>query len=225
MQVSQEIIKTVRSLVDLEAGKDDLYFEVVDAVAAIFPRCLKEQLTQLVQGPIWDGDIISKSHRGILFEMGLVTRVCSKGELGYTGAKYIAYSILKKIKERDNAKQEQAGFSDVNTPSDVAAIAVAPYQINQDVLSALHDERVYQNRKWGTVNTHPHEVGGYLTLMRKLLRDAEDAWQSNRGDALALDELRKVVAVGVACFEQHGVVPRSPASFASLQDGYVPHSV
>lgn len=99
------------------------------------------------------------------------------------------------------------------------------YQIDQSVLTAVHDERVYQNRKWGTIEEHPHEVGGYLTLMRKLLRDAEDAWQSQRGDVGALDELRKVVAVGVACMEQHGAVPRSPAAFVALQGGYVPHSV
>jgi hypothetical protein len=99
------------------------------------------------------------------------------------------------------------------------------YEINQDVLTAIHDERVYQNRKWGTIAEHPHEVGGYLTLMRKLLRDAEDEWQSKRGDISALDELRKVVAVGIACMEQHGAVPRSPAAFVSLQGGFVPHSV
>ena len=30
------------------------------------------------------------------------------------------------------------------------------YYINPDVLTALHDERVYQNRKWGTIEEHPH---------------------------------------------------------------------
>ena len=99
------------------------------------------------------------------------------------------------------------------------------YKFNEDVLTALHDERVYQNRKWGTIADHPHEVGGYLTLMRKLLRDAEDAWQSQRGDIGALDELRKVIAVGIACLEQHGAVPRSPAAFVALQGGYIPHSI
>jgi hypothetical protein len=104
-------------------------------------------------------------------------------------------------------------------------VETKPYYINPDVLTALHDERVYQNRKWGTIEQHPHEVGGYLSLMRKLLRDAEDQWQSQRGDVGALDELRKVVAVGIACLEQHGAVPRSPAAFVALQGGYVPHSV
>lgn len=99
------------------------------------------------------------------------------------------------------------------------------YQINSEVMSAVHDERVFQNRKWGTITEHPHEVGGYLTLMRKLLCDAEQAWSSQKGDVGALDEIRKVVAVGIACMEQHGPIPRSPLSFVALQGGHVPHSV
>ncbi len=86
-----------------------------------------------------------------------------------------------------------------------------------EVFSAVHDERVYQDRKWGNPDQHPHEVGGYITLMRKLLNDAEVAWCTSRGDDGALDELRKVVAVGVACMEQHGVAPRKPVDFAALQ--------
>ena len=77
-----------------------------------------------------------------------------------------------------------------------------------DVLAAVIGERSFQDRKWGSVSQHPHEVGGYLTIMRKLMSDAEAAWASSRGDEGALDELRKVVAVGVACMEQHGVPSR-----------------
>lgn len=91
------------------------------------------------------------------------------------------------------------------------------YEINKEVISAIHDERVFQNRKWGTIYEHPHEVGGYLTIMRKLLSDAEQSWSSKRGDVGALDEIRKVVAVGIACMEQHGPVTRSPLAFVDLQ--------
>ena len=99
------------------------------------------------------------------------------------------------------------------------------YVIDKEVLNAVHDERVFQNRQWGTINQHPHEVGGYITLMRKLLTDAEQAWSTERGDVGALDEIRKVVAVGIACMEQHGPIPRSALSFVALQFGNVPHSV
>lgn len=90
----------------------------------------------------------------------------------------------------------------------------------EDVLAAVIGERSHQDRKWGTIQQHPHEVGGYITLMRKLLNDAEVAWSTSRGDAGALDELRKVVAVGVACFEQHGVPSRTSKQPAMNHEGY-----
>lgn len=77
-----------------------------------------------------------------------------------------------------------------------------------DVLAAVIGERSFQDRKWGTIEDHTHEVGSWLTIMRCLLSDAEKAYMSQRGDNGALDELRKVVAVGVACMEQHGVPSR-----------------
>lgn len=79
----------------------------------------------------------------------------------------------------------------------------------EDVLAAVIGERTYQDRKWGTIEEHPHEVGSWLTIMRQMLTDAERAYMSQRGDLDALDELRKVVAVGVACMEQHGVPSRA----------------
>lgn len=78
------------------------------------------------------------------------------------------------------------------------------------VYEAVDSERNFQDRKWGTVEQHPHEVGGWLTLMRKLLTDAETAWATSNGDHTAMIEIRKVLAVGVACAEQHGMPFRSP---------------
>lgn len=52
----------------------------------------------------------------------------------------------------------------------------------EKVYQAIDSERQYQDWKWGTIQDHPHEVGGYLTLMRKLLTDAEAAWASSAGD-------------------------------------------
>jgi len=84
----------------------------------------------------------------------------------------------------------------------------------QDVFNAITDERVFQDRKWGTVEQHPHEVGSWLTIMRQLMNDADKGWMSNRGDEAALDDIRKVVAVGVACMEQHGIVHRKAIDYA-----------
>jgi len=78
----------------------------------------------------------------------------------------------------------------------------------QQVYIVVDGERDWQDRKWGTVAKHPHEVGGWLTIMRKLLTDAEAAWASSNSDTTALSEIRKVIAVGVACAEQHGLPQR-----------------
>lgn len=78
-----------------------------------------------------------------------------------------------------------------------------------NVYAAIDSERAFQDRKWGTVDKHPHEVGAWITLMHKVLLDAEIAWASRSGDYAALEEIRKVIAVGVACCEQHGVKTRS----------------
>jgi hypothetical protein len=92
-----------------------------------------------------------------------------------------------------------------------------------EIYSAINDERVFQDRKWGTIEEHPHEIGSWLTIMRQLLNDAERAYMSERGDTGALEEIRKVVAVGVACMEQHGVVHRNPAHFAAQSPHFRTH--
>lgn len=77
-----------------------------------------------------------------------------------------------------------------------------------DALAAVIGERSHQDRQWGDIDQRPREVGTYLTLMRKKLADAEAAFCDSDNDHDALDNLRKVVALGVACFEQHGVPSR-----------------
>ena len=78
----------------------------------------------------------------------------------------------------------------------------------QQVFKAIASERAYQDRKWGPIEQHPHEVGGWLTLMDVHLRKAQEAWAGSSTDHTALIALRKVLAVGVACAEQHGLPGR-----------------
>ena len=92
-----------------------------------------------------------------------------------------------------------------------------------EVFSVIHDERVFQDRKWGTIQEHGHEVGAYLLLIQKLLDDAKVAWATRRGDTGALDELRKVVAVGVACMEEHGPVGRKAVDYAAQSKHFTTH--
>ena len=57
------------------------------------PRDVLKQI--LFHGPVWDGDIVSKSGRGVLFDCGLAVRCCFKGEQGFTAASYRAYPVWK----------------------------------------------------------------------------------------------------------------------------------
>lgn len=72
-----------------------------------------------------------------------------------------------------------------------------------EVFALLEEERQHQDKKWGSVTDHPHDVGGWLTLIRVYLTRAEAAWATSRGDAGALAEVRKLAALAVACLEQH----------------------
>lgn len=56
----------------------------------------RETLAQLLyQGPVWDGNIVSKSHRDDLMEWGLATRCCYMGETGYATATYRGCAVFK----------------------------------------------------------------------------------------------------------------------------------
>ena len=76
-----------------------------------------------------------------------------------------------------------------------------------DVCSAVRDERSYQDAKWGTVEEHPHDLGSWVLIMEGELQEAKDAFLNCQPDEM-LKEILQVVAVGVACLEQHGIVSR-----------------
>lgn len=71
-----------------------------------------------------------------------------------------------------------------------------------EVYERIDGERSYQNEKWPPDN---HDVGSWIALMEDYLHEAKRAVNNDE----ALDSLRKVVTLGVACFEQHGVPHRN----------------
>lgn len=79
--------------------------------------------------------------------------------------------------------------------------------IRDKIYHAIDRERDYQDKKWGDVKEHPHEVASWLLIMKKELQEAEDAWMKT-GDDEAIREVVQVIATGVACLEQHGVQER-----------------
>ncbi len=89
----------LKTLINHGQNADKGYFHFASLVAIILPKDLREQLAQLVNGPVHDGDVVSKSARDALIDLSLGVRVCLGGNQGYTGATYFAYSVLKIINE------------------------------------------------------------------------------------------------------------------------------
>ena len=58
-------------------------------------RVLHESLYQLCsRGPVWDGDVISKSCRDTLLDLGACAKVLVKGEDGFNAATYFGSYLL-----------------------------------------------------------------------------------------------------------------------------------
>jgi len=87
-----------------------------------------------------------------------------------------------------------------------------------EVYQAIDTERAYQEKVWGdngerrtnpeTNQNSQHAVGNWMTFMEYYLRQAQDRLTTEHGHQGALDSLRKVAGLCVACFEQHGVPSR-----------------
>jgi hypothetical protein len=57
---------------------------------------LVEQLAQLyTYGPLFDGDVISKSDRDDLLSIGACTKVCVRGEDGFNACSYFGSDLLR----------------------------------------------------------------------------------------------------------------------------------
>lgn len=99
-----DVIK-ITGLVNQSRNDDDKnYFDYVEQIAKIFPYDMIESLQQLVNGPVFDGDVISKFNRDNLIKMGIATRVCYRGQQGFTAAAYIGYTILKVVIELEEKR-------------------------------------------------------------------------------------------------------------------------
>ena len=78
------------------------------------------------------------------------------------------------------------------------------------IFDAINQERQYQTEKWGTLEEHPHTIPEYVMIMEKELAEAKEAYfqsPATWADDMLL-EILQVIAVGVACLEQFGVVGR-----------------
>lgn len=59
-------------------------------------RRMHEALYQLhAKGPVWDGDVVSKSERDALLDIGACAKVCVKGEQGFNACTYGGRMLLR----------------------------------------------------------------------------------------------------------------------------------
>ena len=91
----------IKKCVENIVGHDqcsDQYEIACFALARAISSGHRDVLRQLVNnGPVWDGDICSKSHRDDLMDWGLASRACVKGEQGFTVANYRGWDVCKRI--------------------------------------------------------------------------------------------------------------------------------
>lgn len=97
-------IEFLKELIEQAKYADTGYFEYAHIIACRLDKRLHEQLRQLVNGPVYDGNVICKTDRDELLSLGLATRVCCAGEQGHTGAVYLAYSVIKIIDQIKSGK-------------------------------------------------------------------------------------------------------------------------
>lgn len=77
----------------------------------------------------------------------------------------------------------------------------------KEVYDAIDSERDYQERRWGTAG-RSHEIASWITYMQDYLNEARNLASRNSPETIALDTIRKVVALGVRCMEEHGAPKR-----------------
>jgi hypothetical protein len=60
----------------------------------------EEVLNQIVNGPVDDGDVVSKSGKSFLYDYNLCVRVCVNGEHGANAANYRGYKVWKYLNSK-----------------------------------------------------------------------------------------------------------------------------
>ena len=88
-----------------------------------------------------------------------------------------------------------------------------------EVFDAIENERAYQVKRWGNPDGTEREkdVASFLAYMQYYQNEAiKLVTKQGYTSVFARDAIRKIVALGVACLERHGVVERDPEDIAEL---------
>ena len=95
----------------------------------------------------------------------------------------------------------------------------------QDVYERINEERNFQESLAKTIFRHnaaDKSVPAEIMMMQVYLNKAIHSFTNNYGDQPALHQIRKVVALGVRCLENHGCPKREKlANLADVGGGRV----
>jgi hypothetical protein len=74
-----------------------------------------------------------------------------------------------------------------------------------DVMLALMDERIFQDKKWGSIEEHGHTIGEWIIIAEFELSEARTALiKGGSGRDSVRSELIQTMTVLFACLEEHG---------------------
>lgn len=77
----------------------------------------------------------------------------------------------------------------------------------EEVYDKINQERNFQDsfikEKFNNLN-YPNNIPTEILMMESYIRKAIDAWTSNKIDQAVLNEVIKILAIGVRCMENHG---------------------
>lgn len=77
-----------------------------------------------------------------------------------------------------------------------------------EVMTAIGQERQFQDQKHGHPDDNPHSIGAWLLILEAELAEAKLACiKGQEGRNNVISEIIQIAATAVACLEQHGVNP------------------
>ncbi len=98
----------------------------------------------------------------------------------------------------------------------------------QEVFDAIISEREYQKKRWGerqpdgTLQERRSSVCDYLVYMKHYFEKAFATATTHLGNDRALDEVRKIASLAVACMEDNGCKSRNlEMMIYNMRDGKV----
>lgn len=80
-------------------------------------------------------------------------------------------------------------------------------QTRESVYTLIDGERHYQDQKWGDLDAR-NSVGDFLNYLGVELDNARKAYHGPDAPQAALEHVRKLAGVAVACMEAHETQPR-----------------